>query len=128
MTERHKQEAVETVKRVLHVLHEKRYEDLPSCVDEMEWSDPEEIRECIQGTLELNNLNAFDEYEVPSKFYPQYEYHQLSFYERGEQDPFQADYDLTADGGEPTDLCLQLGFIPLENGGLKCVFHTIDPQ
>ena len=29
--------AIETVKKILHILHEKRYEDLPSCVDEMEW-------------------------------------------------------------------------------------------
>ena len=128
MTEQHKALAIETVKGILRVLHEKRYEDLPSCVDEMDWSDTEEIRECIQGTLELNGLNAFDEYDVPSKFHPQYEYRQLNFYQRGEQDPFEADYDLTADGGEQTDLCLQLGFVPLEGGGLKRVFRAIDPQ
>lgn len=128
MKQRHKDMAIETVKSILHVLHEKRYEDLPACVDEMEWSDTEEIRTCIQGTLELNGLNAFDEYDVPSKFHPQYEYHQLSFYERGKRDPFELDYDLTADGGEQADLCLQLGFVPLEDGGLKRVFRTIDPQ
>ena len=44
MTEKHKQVAVQTIKDILHVLHEKRYEDLPSCVDEMEWVDTEEIR------------------------------------------------------------------------------------
>ena len=128
MTEQHKKEAVETVKHILHVLHEKRWEDLPSCVDEMEWAGTEEIRECIQGTLELNELEAFDEYEAPSKFHPQYEYHPLSFYQRGEQDPFEVEYDLTADGGEQTDLCLELGFIPQEDGGLRRVFRTIDPQ
>lgn len=28
----------------------KKYEDLSSCVDEMEWDDAEGIRECIQGS------------------------------------------------------------------------------
>ena len=127
MNEQHKEQAIQVVKNILHVLHEKRYEDLPQCVDEMEWSDTAEIRECIQGTLELNDLEAFDEYDVP-RFHPQYEYHQLDFYERGPRDSFEVDYDLTADGGEPADLCLQLGFVPREDGTLKSVFRTIDPR
>lgn len=128
MTEQHREQAIQVVKNILHVLHEMRYEDLPQCVDEMEWSDTAEIRECIQGTLELNDLEAFDEYDVPSRFHPQYEYHQLDFYERGPRDSFEVDYDLTADGGEPADLCLQLGFVPREDGTLKSVFRTIDPR
>lgn len=128
MKKEYREQAIRTVREILHVLHEKRYEDLPGCVDEMEWDNTEEIRECVQGTLTLNDLNAFDEYDVPSKFHPQYEYHQLSFYERGPQDAFEADYDLTADGGEPADLCLQLGFVPREDGTLKRVFRTIDPM
>lgn len=60
MTEKHKQVAVQTIKDILHVLHEKRYEDLPSCVDEMEWVDTEEIREYIQGTLDMNGYDVFD--------------------------------------------------------------------
>ena len=55
MTEQHKEQAIEVVKNICHVLHEKRYEDLPSCVDKMEWDDTEVIRECIQGTLEMND-------------------------------------------------------------------------
>ena len=51
MTEQDKEIAIQTIKDILHVLHEKRYADLPSCVDEMDWEDTEEIRECIQGTL-----------------------------------------------------------------------------
>ncbi|WP_297871446.1 hypothetical protein [uncultured Oscillibacter sp.] len=128
MNEQHREQAIQVVKNILHVLHEKCYEDLPQCVDEMEWSDTAEIRECIQGTLELNDLEAFDEYDVPSRFHPQYEYHQLDFYERGPRDSFEVDYDLTADGGEPADLCLQLGFVPREDGTLKSVFRTIDPR
>ena len=56
MTEQHREQAIQVVKNILHILHEKRYEDLPQCVDEMEWSDTEQIRECIQGTLEMNDL------------------------------------------------------------------------
>ena len=41
MTEQDREVAIQTVKDILHVLHEKRYEDLSSCVDEMEWDDVE---------------------------------------------------------------------------------------
>ena len=41
MTEQHKQQAIEVVKNICRVLHEKRYEDLPSCVDKMEWDNTE---------------------------------------------------------------------------------------
>ena len=132
MTEQHKEVAIQTIKDILHVLHEKRYEDLPSCVDEMEWDDTEQIRECIQGTLDMNGFDAFDEYGVPCNFHPQYEYHhEVDFYERsggfGEgSDGFDAEYDLTS-GGELVYLRLQLRFLYMENG-LKRIFHTIDPQ
>lgn len=136
MTEQDKEIAIQTVKDILHVLHEKRYEDLPSCVDEMEWDDTEEIREYIQGTLDMNDFDTFDEYGVPCNFHPQYEYcHEVKFYERdgvyygdsGESVPgFEADYELTS-GGELVDLLLQLKFVYVE-GGVKRIFHTIDPM
>lgn len=125
MTKQDKEVAIQTVKDILHVLHEKRYEDLPSCVDEMEWDDTEQIRECIQGTLDMNGFDTFDEYGVPCNFHPSYEYHhEVKFYECS--DGFYAEYDLTS-GEEMVDLCLQLRFLYL-NGGLKRIFHTIDPM
>lgn len=125
MTEQNKEVALQTVKDILHVLHEKRYEDLPSCVDEMEWEDTEEIRECVQGTLDMNGFDAFDEYGVPCNFHPQYEYHhEVDFYECF--DGFDAEYDLTSDG-ELVNLRLQLQFLYID-GGLKRIFRTIDPQ
>lgn len=125
MTEQDKEIAIQTIKDILHVLHEKRYEDLPSCVDEMEWDDTEEIRECIQGTLDMNDFDTFDEYGVPCNFQPQYEYHhEVEFYEHPEG--FDAEYDLTS-GGELVDLRLQLRFLYLE-GRVKRIFHTIDPM
>ncbi len=125
MTEQEKETAIQTVKDILHVLHEKRYEDLPSCVDEMEWDDTEEIRECIQGTLDMNDFDTFDEYGVPCNFRPQYEYHhEVEFYKR--PGGFDAEYDLTS-GGELVYLRLQLRFLYLE-GRVKRIFHTIDPM
>lgn len=127
MTEQHKEQAIEAVKNICHVLHEKRYEDLPSCVDEMEWDNTDEIRECIQGTLEMNDFDVFDEYGVPCNFKPQYEYHhEVTFFEYKDGSGFAVDYDLTS-GGELVYLTLQLEFL-YENGGLKSIFRTIDPQ
>ena len=94
-------------------------------MDEMEWDDAEVIRECIQGTLDMNGFDAFDEYGVPCNFHPRYEYHhEVEFYER--PDGFDAEYDLTS-GGEMVDLRLQLNFLYLKDG-LKRIFHTIDPM
>ena len=127
MTQRHEQQAVQTVKNILHVLHEKRYEDLLSCVDGMEWADTGEIREFVQGTLELNDMDAFDEYGAPCNFHPQYEYsHEVEFYEYTDGSGFAAEYDLTS-GGELADLRLQLKFL-YDGSGLKCIFRTIDPM
>ena len=127
MTQQHKAQAVQTVKNIRHVLHEKRYEDLPSCVDGMEWADTGEIREFVQGTLELNDMDAFDEYGAPCNFQPQYEYrHEVEFYEYTDGSGFAAEYDLTS-GGELADLRLQLKFLYTDDG-LKCIFHTIDPM
>ena len=127
MTQEHKELAIQTVKGILHALHEKRYEDLPSCVDEMEWDDTEQIRACIQGTLDINGFDAFDEDGVPCTFKPQYEYHhEVMFFEYKDGSGFAADYELTS-GGDLTYLTLQLEFL-YENGGLKRIFHTIDPE
>ena len=115
------------VKNICRVLHEKRYEDLPSCVDKMEWDNTEEIRECIQGILEMNDFDVFDEYGVPCSFKPQYEYHhEVMFFEYKDGSGFAVDYELTS-GGDLTYLTLQLEFL-YENGGLKCIFRTIDPK
>jgi len=118
MTEQDKEIAIQTIKDILHVLHEKRYADLPSCVDEMDWEDTEEIRECIQGTLDMNGFDAFDEYDVSCNFHPQY-------YEKSPEG-FEAEYELTS-GGELVDLCLQLRFLYSE-GKVKRIFHMIDPM
>ena len=55
MTEQDKEIAIQTVKDILHILHEKRYEDLPSCVDEMEWDDMAEAGQ--QKSDEIEHLS-----------------------------------------------------------------------
>ena len=65
MTEQDKEIAIQTIKDILHVLHEKRY----------------------AGTLDMNGFDAFDEYDVSCNFHPQYEYHhEVEFYEKSPRD------------------------------------------
>ena len=108
MTEQHREQAIQVVKNILHVLHEMRYEDLPQCV-------------------EMNDFDVFDEYGVPCNFKPRYEYrHEVMFFEYKDGSGFAVDYELTS-GGDLTDLVLQLEFL-YQDSGLKCVFRTIDPM
>lgn len=128
MTEQHKEQAIQVLKEVLHVFHERRYEDLPACVSEIEreWSDLEMVREVMNGNLEVKELDSFDEYGVPCNFHPQYEYHQLRFYEYADGRGFSLDYEMTS-GGELADLCLQMVFWYKEDG-LHSIFACIDPM
>ena len=57
MTEQDKEIAIQTVKDILHILHEKRYEDLPSCVDEMEWDDMAEAGQQKSDDIEHLSKN-----------------------------------------------------------------------
>ncbi len=126
MNDKEKEMAIQTVKKVLHVMHSKEYKKLPECVDEMEWSDTEEIEEAVQGTLEMNGFDTIDEYGVPCNFHPDYEYHQMNFYEFNNGSGFSIDYDMTSDS-ELTDLVLILKFFYTDNGS-KRVLLSIDPQ
>ena len=60
MTVQYKEAAIQTIKDILHVLHEKRYTDLPACVDEMEWNDMDEIVRYLEGFLGEFELECFD--------------------------------------------------------------------
>lgn len=77
-----KEQPIETLKKVLHVFHEKRFGDILSVVSRSEIEAPEDfLSEFMQGTLELNNFDTIDEYGKPCSFKPKYEYSQLQFYE-----------------------------------------------
>ena len=100
MTDQNKEAAIQTIKDILHVLHEKRYTDLPACVNEMEWNDMDEIVRYMEGFLGEFELECFDgEIEGEPRFH-----------EYTDGRGFKLDYDLTC-GGEPTGMCLQLLFL-----------------
>lgn len=120
--------AIETVKTILHLFHEKRYDQVPGAVDESEIENlPDNLREFIQGTLDLNGMDTFDEYGAPCNFHPQYEYHQLHFFPYRDGSGFAVDYEMTS-GAELAQLVLQLVFLYQPDGSLRRVFHTVDPQ
>ena len=124
--------AIETLKNILHLFHEKRYDEVPGAVDESEIDDlPHYLREYIQGTLDLNDMDTFDEYGAPCSFHPQYEYHQLHFFDHyndnSQCDGFSLDYEMTS-GAELCQLVLQLVFLYQPDGSLRRVFQCVDPQ
>lgn len=127
MTEPEMEQITKVVKDILHALHERKYEDLPSCVDEMEWADIEEIGEIMDLNLEAKELESFDEYGTPCNFHPAYEYHQLHIYEYTDGRGCTVDYDMTGNGGEMADLVLQLMFLR-RDGGLRSTFLCIEPD
>lgn len=55
MTDQNKKAAIQTIKDILHVLHEKRYTDLPACVDEMGWYPEGNINGHYHLTAILDN-------------------------------------------------------------------------
>ena len=127
ISQEHRDLAIETIKTILRLFHEKRYDEVPGAVDESEIEDlPDYLQTYIQGTLDLNGMDTFDEYGAPCNFHPQYEYRQLHFFPYRDGSGFAVDYEMTS-GGELTYLTLQLEFL-YENSGLKSVFRTIDPQ
>lgn len=128
ISKEHQDMAIETVRNILHLFHEKRYDEVPAAVDESEVEDlPRFLREHIQGTLDLNEMDSFDEYGAPCNFHPQYEFHQLHFFPYTDGSGFAVDYEMTA-GAELAQLVLQLVFLYQPDGSLRRVFHTVDPQ
>ena len=124
----HQALAIETIKNILHLFHEKRFDEVPAAVDQSEIDDlPQFLREYIQGTLDLNNMDTFDEYGAPCNFHPRYEYHQLHFFPYTDGSGFAVDYEMTS-GAELCQLVLQLIFRYQPDGSLRRVFHTVDPQ
>lgn len=71
ISKEHQDMAIETVRNILHLFHEKRYDEVPAAVDESEVEDlPRFLREYIQGTLDLNEMDSFDEYGAPATSIP----------------------------------------------------------
>lgn len=128
MKEMIKGQAIETLKSILHAFHEKRFEDILSLVSASEIEKPEEfLTEYMQGTLELNDFDAIDEYGVPCSFQPKYDYSQLEFYENNHNHSFLLEYAMTS-GSDLVDMVLQLEFLYMDNGEIKSIFKNVDPQ
>ena len=126
----HRNLAIETVKTILHLFHEKRYDEVPGVVDEIEIEIenlPDYLRKHIQGTLDLNGMDTFDEYGAPCDFHPQYEFCQLHFFPFTDGSGFAADYEMTS-GAQLAHLVLQLRFLYQPDGSLRRVFENVDPQ
>ena len=128
ISKEHQDMAIETVRNILHLFHEKRYDEVPAAVDESEIEDlPGFLREFIPGTLDLNEMETFDEYGAPCDFHPRYESHQLHFFPFTDGSGFAADYELTS-GAQLAQLVLQLRFLYQPDGSLRRVFEDVDPQ
>ena len=128
ISQEHRDLAIETIKTILHLFHEKRYDEVPGAVDESEIEDlPDYLQTCLQGTLDLNDMDTFDEYGAPCDFHPRYEYHQLHFFPLTDGSGFAADYELTS-GAQLAQLVLQLRFLYQPDGSLRRVFEDVDPQ
>lgn len=128
MQEQHRQLAEDLLAQILQALHEKRFGEIQGLVDASKIDDMESfLVEFVQGTLNMNGLQAIDEYGAPCSFKPAYAYSQLHFYEYQDGRGFMAEYEMTA-GGELADLALQIEFLYTENGGLSSVFRGVDPQ
>ncbi len=127
MKEEFKLEAIEVCKKILSALHKNDFGKIISIVDESEIEDLEDfLSEFLQGNLEGNGFDTVDEYGAECSFKPNYEYSQLTIDEYDDESGFYLDYEMTS-SGELVDMILQLEFI-YEDGGIKSVFKTIDPQ
>ena len=102
------------VKRVVDLIAERKYEEIQQVAELADWS-VENVREAIDGFLELNELPHMDPFDAPCNFHPQYEYHQLECYVYKDGSGFAMDYNLTTDS-ELNDLTLQMEFLCTEDG------------
>lgn len=119
--------AIEILKNILHILHEKNFADIFSATDECAVENPEDfLTEFVQGTLELNGFDTIDEYGAECSFKPQYAYSQLSMDEYSDNSGFYIEYEMTS-GGELVDMVLQLDFLYNKDLTLKSVLKDISP-
>ncbi len=103
-----------TVEAVVNLMAKNDYESMSDLVNNTA-EDLADLKDWVNSTLEMNELDGIDAYGVECNFHPQYEYHQLSVYPFDDESGFAVDYDLTTDG-EQNDLTLQLEFKKLDNG------------
>lgn len=114
-----KEYAIEIVKQVLTALHEKRFEDIEGIVDESSLN-AEDLEECVQGTVELNDFQTIDEYREENVI-------SMDNLDVEENDPFSLHSYITADEGNDLPLVLILKLECQDNGSLKTILE-IEPN
>lgn len=107
--------AINLLKQILAVLHEKRFADVVNLVDECTLS-VDDIIECVQGTVELNEFDSIDEFREQNIAYTTDE----------DNEPFQIDYYIEADGGNDIPLIIQLKIE--SKGDLRRTILDIEPN
>ena len=101
------------VEAIVNLMAKNDYESMSDLVNNTA-EDLADLKDWVNSTLEMNELDGIDAYGVECNFHPQYEYHQLSAYPFDDESGFAVDYDLTT-GGERNDLTLQLEFLKQDN-------------
>lgn len=96
--------AINLLKQILTALHNKQFDKVVELVDESVLSDDDMI-ECVQGTVELNEFDTIDEYREKN----------IADISSEDNEPFMVDYYIEADGGNDVPLILQLK-IEFQNG------------
>ena len=120
-----KEKVIDVITNILKAIHLKKYEDIMNYVDESEIDDLNEFFGYVEKTLELNDFDTIDEYDVECHFHPPYEYSQLEIYDYDDQTGFAVDYDLTSNS-ELVDMVLQVEFLYTDNG-YTVRFLNVDP-
>lgn len=110
------------VKKVVDLIAQRKYAEIPQAAELADWT-VEDVREAIDGFLELNELPYMDPFDAPCHFRPKYEYHQLACYIYRDGTGFAVDYDLTTDS-ELNDLTLQMEIL-FADGGVKARFLQV---
>ena len=112
ITEENEKIAVDCLKAVLALIHEQRYKELNTVVDEIHYDKLDEVLEFIEESIYPYVIDGFD---------PEVEYH---LYEMNDHKSFGLDYPLTSCGVRIFGI-LFLVFEYTDNGLMK-IIRTID--
>lgn len=112
ITQENEKIAVDCLKAVLALIHEQRYKELNTVVDEIHYDKLDEVLDFIEESIYPYVIDGFD---------PEVEYHQ---YEMGDKKGFGLDYPLTSCGVKISGI-LFLVFEYTDNSLVK-IIHTID--
>ncbi len=112
ITQENEKIAVDCLKAVLALIHEQRYKELNTVVDEIHYDKLDEVLDVIEESIYPYVIDGFD---------PEVKYH---LYEMGDKKSFCLDYPLTSCGVGLSGI-LFLVFEYTDNGLVK-IIHTID--